>query len=111
MSGKMEIKTESGDGSVQVTAKNGKVITLKKPDFLAQFRLEEAIPDSSNRYYAMCFPIIYVSAIDGDPVPFPSKKREIEGLISRLGEEGFEAIKDGIEQHFPQKGNVETAKK
>ncbi|MHB1023335.1 MAG: hypothetical protein ACYC0Z_13090 [Acidobacteriaceae bacterium] len=111
MSTKMDIKTESGDGSVQVTAKNGRVITLKKPDFLAQFRLEEAIPDSSNRYYAMCFPLIYVSAIDGDPVPFPSKKREIEGLVSRLGEDGFEAIKSGIDEHFSQKGDTELAKK
>jgi hypothetical protein len=86
-----------------VTDACGRVITLRKPEFLAQFRLIEALGDTAKNdvYRAMCIPLLFVVAIDALPVPTPSNKPQIEALISRLGEDGFVAVRDGISEHFP----------
>ena len=98
-----------------VTSAKGKKITLKRPEVLSQLRLVDAIGDSaSNRVYlAMCLPLIYVSEIDGNAVPFPASKREMEALFQRLDEDGLAALNAGIEEHFrkDEKEEVESAKK
>lgn len=79
---------------VTVTDARGRVITLKKPGVLAQFRLVEALGDSAKNdvYMGMVAPLIFVSAIDGDPVYQPSKKSEVEALIQQLDEDGLAAV-------------------
>ncbi len=98
-----------------VTSAKGKKIILKRPEVLSQLRLVDAIGDSaSNRVYlAMCLPLIYVAEIDGNAVPFPASKRELEALFQRLDEDGLAALNAGIEDHFShdEKEEVARAKK
>src|SRR4029077_7944925 len=66
--------------SIDVTDTNGRVITLKKPGVLAQFRLIEMLGSASAKnevYVSMVLPIIYVSAIQGDPVAQPATKLQL----------------------------------
>jgi hypothetical protein len=80
----------------------GRIITLKKPGVLAQFRIVEIMESSAKNevYMAMVMPIIFVAAIDGDPVLMPNSKREVEALISRLDDEGVDAVHKGVVEHF-----------
>jgi len=73
---------------------NGRIITLRKPGVLAQFRMVEMLGETAanQTYMSMVLPLIYVTAIDGEPVPAPSTKRELEALIQRLDEEGVGAV-------------------
>ncbi len=80
----------------------GRTLTLKKPALLVQFRLTEAMgPEAAENgaYRAMCLPLMWVTAIDGEPVNQPSTKAEIEALIQRLDDDGFLAIQAGIEKY------------
>lgn len=88
--------------TVAVTDKIGRVITLKKPGILAQYRLVEAAGDSAKNdvYMRMLLPLIYVTAIDGDPVAQPVNKLQIEALIQRLDYGGIEAINADIVRLF-----------
>ncbi len=96
-----------------VTTQAGRRITLKRPNVLAQYKLVEALGDAAeNRIYlGMCIPLIYVSAIDDNPVVLPVTKLEIEGLIGRLDEDGLEAVSKGIADNFQNKDAVKSAKK
>ncbi|HCA26553.1 MAG TPA: hypothetical protein DEP05_02740 [Betaproteobacteria bacterium] len=85
-----------------VDDENGRRITLKKPGVLAQYRLIEALGDAAKNdvYMGMVLPLIFVAAIDGDPVFQPASKREIEALIQRLDEAGVSAVMNGVSAHF-----------
>jgi hypothetical protein len=86
----------------EVKDEKGRTITLKKPGVLAQFRLVELLgaTASNDVYMGMVLPMIYVAAIDGDPVPAPLRKSEVEALIQRLDEEGVAAVAKGVAHHF-----------
>jgi hypothetical protein len=88
--------------SFVVTDAKGRAITLKKPGVLSQFRLIEALGDTAKNvvYTSMVLPIIFVTDIDGDPIPQPQSKREIEALIQRLDDEGIEAVSNGVIANF-----------
>jgi hypothetical protein len=81
---------------------NGRQITLKKPGILAQYRLIEMMGESAKNqvYMAMVLPILYVTAIDGAPVPPPAKKSQVEALISRLDDAGVDAVMTAINERF-----------
>ena len=87
---------------VVVTDAAGRKITLKKPGVLAQYRLIEILGDSAKNevYMGMVLPLIYVSAIGEHPVIQPASKREVEALISRLDEEGINAVMQGVQENF-----------
>lgn len=93
----------------------GRILTLKKPALLVQFRLTEAMgPEAAENgaYRAMCLPLMWVTAIDGEPVILPSTKLEIEALIQRLDDDGFLAIQAGIEKYREEAAqqSVQSAK-
>lgn len=106
-----EVKNENG--TIIVTTPAGKAIEIKRPHVLAQYRLVESIGESAeNRVYLnMCIPLMWVASIDGNPVPQPTTKLQIEGLISRLDEDGIAAVSKGIEEHFAAKNDAGVAKK
>lgn len=87
-----------------VTDARGRVIVLKKPGILAQYRLIEALGDSAKNevYMGMVLPLIFVASIDGDQVFMPNTKREVEALISLLDEDGVSAVVNGVQEHFGQ---------
>lgn len=87
---------------VMVEDAKGRVITLKKPGILAQYRLIEALGDTAKNetYVAMCIPLLYVTSVDGEPEMTLSSKLLVEAIIQRLGDEGIEAIMKGVRDHF-----------
>lgn len=87
---------------VEVIDKRARIIKLKKPGVLAQYRLIEVLGDSAKNevYMGMVLPLIFVCSIDGDPVYSPAKKSEVEALIQRLDEDGIAAVMEGVQEHF-----------
>jgi len=88
--------------AVTITDARGRSITLKKPGVLAQFRLIEALGDTAKNevYVRMVMPLIYVAEVDGDPVPPPVRKSEVEALIQRMDEDGIAAVMEGVTANF-----------
>ncbi len=80
----------------------GRIITLRKPGVLAQYRLVELLGDAAKNqvYMGMVLPLLYVTGINDDKLKAPSTKREIEALIQRLDESGIEAVMKGVQEHF-----------
>ena len=80
----------------------GRVITLRRPGVLAQYRLIEALgPTASNEVYVrMCMPLLYVGSIDELEITPMTLKAEVEALIQRLGEDGVEAVMAGVQKHY-----------
>ncbi len=99
-----EVKSEH-----QVTDAKGRVLTLRKPNVLAQYRLVKMLGDSARNaaYMAMVTPLTYLAAIDGEPVMPPSTERELDALIQRLDDEGVMAIMDGLSANFVVPTQVE----
>lgn len=89
---------------IEVTDSLGRVFKLRKPGLLAQYRLVEAAGETANneRYLLMIRPLIYIVAIDGDPVFQPTNKVQLEALITRIEEHGLAAVYEGIMAHFGQ---------
>jgi hypothetical protein len=86
----------------EVVDANGRKIVLRKPGALAQFRLAEAVGNSSTNqgYMAMVMPLIFVASIDGIIVPPLEQKKHVEALIVRLDDEGVAAVHKGVYEHF-----------
>ncbi|EJN07787.1 hypothetical protein [Herbaspirillum sp. YR522] len=108
----------SAENAVHViTDETGRSISIKKPGILDQFDLIEVLGDAAenNVYRSMCIPLLYVSAIDGQPVMKVGSNGEMRALIQRLDEHGFKAVQEGIKQHFTKKpsqgGDEEAIKK
>lgn len=87
--------------TVEITDGLGRRIVLRKSGPLAQFKLVEALGEtaSNGTYLSMCNPLLFISSIDGDAVSMRTK-REIETLIDRLGDEGCEAVMNGVLENF-----------
>jgi hypothetical protein len=86
----------------KVTDTRGRVITLKKPGALAQYRIVETAGTSAENgtYMSMVLPLIFVTAIDSDPIPQPSTKLQLEALIQQLDEDGIAAVMKGVRDEF-----------
>lgn len=80
----------------------GRTITLRKPGILAQYRMVEMMGESAKNdvYMDMVLPVLFVTAIDGEPVVQPAKKSEVEALIQRLDEDGIAAVVVGVRDKF-----------
>lgn len=78
-----------------ITDAKGRRILMRKPGVLAQFHLVEAVgPEAAanQTYMQMINPLIYVGKINDEVVPVPATKLQVEGLISRLDDEGLSAV-------------------
>lgn len=100
----------------QVTDSAGRVIKIKKPGVLAQYRLIEALGDSAQNqtYMAMVLPLIYVTAIDDLAVHQPKTKLQVEALIQQLDEHGIEAVMRQVQEAYgkadPEQDKAELKK-
>lgn len=79
-----------------VTDARGRAFTLKKPSALEQYRFVRFIGDVSDRYLGMVTPLMWIRAINGEPQAQPNSQRELDALIQALGDEGIEAVMDGV---------------
>lgn len=87
---------------VSTTDGRGRVIKLQKPSPLAKLRFFEAMGESSSNplWGNTVAPLMYVAAIDGEPVPTPITKLQIEALYQRLDDDGMEAIGEALPGNF-----------
>lgn len=79
-------------------------VTMKKPGILSQYRIVEVVGGDTAKnetYMNMILPLLWITAIDDQPVPAPSTKRELEALITRLGDEGVPAVMKHV-YHAPE---------
>jgi hypothetical protein len=86
-----------------VSDARGRRIRLTRPSALAQYKIVQVMGgDSSSNatYVQMVLPLLFVSAIDDDPVFFPAKAIEIDALIQRLDEDGIAAVMKGVSENF-----------
>ena len=102
---------------ITVTDSSGRVLTLKEPSVLAPYDLVEMLGAQASEnhiYMSMVFPLLYLSAIDGEQVLQPTKKSEIKALIQRLGHDGVKTLRKGVEDNFgisyPETENAEIKK-
>lgn len=96
----------------EIEDENGRVIELKKPGALAQFRLIEMVGSDTAQnqvYMAMVLPLLFVNKIDGVSV-FLSTKNELEALIQRLEDEGIEAVVKNVPKYFGKKEDASEGK-
>ncbi len=96
-----QILAKANEESV-ITDSNGRVIKLKKPGILAQYRLVEALGDvAANAVYRnMVIPLIYVTEIDGMAVNPPKSKLQVEALVQQLDEAGIEAVMTHVQELY-----------
>ena len=97
---------------VTITDILNRVILLRKPNPLSQYRIVEAVGNSAeNRVYmAMVLPLIYVASIDGLPVVMINNKQQLEALIQRLDEDGISAVATAVQENFGSSSDQETEK-
>ena len=87
--------TKINDAALTVTDDKGRVLSVKEPDFLQEARVTRLCGDASMNVgymYAYVFPTVWVTAIDGNPVPFPTTFLQLEALIARVGRGGCAAV-------------------
>jgi hypothetical protein len=99
--------------SADVTTSDGRVVTLKMPNINAEFDLIEALGDSAGNatFMNMNMPLIFVAAIDGEPIAPPATRAELRALRTRLDRPGLEAVMTGLAEHFGEGGQVAARKK
>lgn len=85
--------------SVTKVDRQGRSITVRKLSPLNKMRLHEIMGASASAvaaYVQAAFMAASVSHIDGDPVPFPTTKLQLEALVSRLDEDGLTATTEAL---------------
>lgn len=106
----MQEMTKDANKVVTVTDGKGRSITLMKPGIVWYFRMMKMIGDYPQRYINLAYPMMFVTAIDGDPVGFPNSEAEIDAVISRLGDEGVSAVLVGVSENWGAKDETEAVK-
>lgn len=96
---------ERASSTCEVVDARGRKIVLKRPGPLAEYRFVEILGQSASndRYLSMTLPLLYVTSIDGEAIPAPVNKRELEALIKLLDEPGLAAVTEGLQKHFAPK--------
>jgi hypothetical protein len=91
-----------GASEVTVHDSKGRAFSIRKPGILAQYGIIETMGPSADiaTYRGMVTPLIWISAIDGEPVSFPKNRLQLSALIQAVGDEGLEAVVKGIVEHF-----------
>jgi hypothetical protein len=99
-----EQATQNANETVEIFDANGRSIKLRKPGMLAQYRLVGRVgnQEDSETYLNMCMPLLFVYSIDGDDSIHFASHREMEGVISRLGDAGVKAVMLGVQEHFSE---------
>lgn len=110
---KDELKVKLLEG-IEVIDERQRKIKVRKPNFLAELRLTEALGKSADneRYFNMLYRILWVASTDDIPFPIGTTKREVEAAYERLGEEGMIAIAKAINILFEEElSDEDIAKK
>lgn len=82
-----------------LTDSRGRKIGLRRLPFIEEFRIVESVgPEraANQVYMGMLNPILCIAEIDGDKIEVPRTHAQIEALIQRAGQEGFETALEWI---------------
>lgn len=87
-------------------------IGLKKPNVLRHYQIVKVVgADAKNEVYmGMVMPLLWIISIDGDDMPPIGSNRELEALISRIGEDGINAVVNHLNQQAEPTSSEESIK-
>jgi hypothetical protein len=88
-------------GTIETTDADGRSLTVRPPDAIDKLRLFKAVGPELGRnplYLGMAVVAFSITAIDGVPVPRPTNEHQIETLITRLGNNGLDAVRTIVER-------------
>lgn len=92
----------------------GRELKVRKPSALKRFRFVGMLGKAadSDRYMSMVGPLLYLYGIDEDTDIQLNTAREMEALIQRLGDEGYDTLVELINKHFAEdeQNDVEAEK-
>ena len=98
------------NAAIQVSDREGRLLTLRRMGALDRLRLFKAIGPvlaQNPPYLGMAMLASSVTAIDDVPVPAPATEAQIEALISRVGDSGIAAVADGLRPEIEQNADDE----
>lgn len=87
--------TEETGSVTELTDASGRKLVLREIEILEESRIVRMCgDDATNQGYMMGYvmPACMVASIDGDPLPIPANKRELEFAIKRVGRSGMAAV-------------------
>ena len=90
-----ETIVKAANQSTTVTDSRGRSITFKPFNALDRMKFFEAMgaENSKNQEYVQLAAMAcVVRSIDGDTIPRPSNKAQLEALVQRLDDDGLEAV-------------------
>ena len=88
----------------------GRKIALRKLNALDRMRLSELVggENAKNEAYMTYATLAYhVASIDGDAVPKPATKAQLEALVQRLDEDGLAAAVKALPGLYPEAAESE----
>jgi hypothetical protein len=88
---------------VVTTDAQGRVLTLKPLSALDKMRLSEIVgADNAHNVEFMGYAMVayHVVAIDGEDVPRPRTRLQLDALVGRLDDDGLQAGLEVIARHF-----------
>jgi hypothetical protein len=83
----------------------GRVLGVKRINARHRFRVVKALSSATGEKPQALFLALVACAcvsIDGEPVPFPHSEMTVEALISRLEQEGLDAVGACPAEKFPE---------
>lgn len=95
--------------TVQAKDPKGRTYTLEKPGIIQQSRLVRIFGAENQSYQALILPLIYLQAIDDDRVMFPVSVPQVEALLKRLGDDGYETVAAKIQDTWGKVADTDGA--
>lgn len=96
--------------TAEVKDVDDRMIKIRKLTAFDRMRLAELIgADNVNNsvYFSYALAAYHVVGINGERIPSPQSKAEIEAIVKRLGDDGLIAVGNGIEQNMSEKARSE----
>ncbi|NTF67974.1 hypothetical protein [Rhizobium rhizogenes] len=95
---------------VHVSDARGRQIGIRKMHMSVRRRVLKALSDEMSRklhYLGLVMLAACVVEIDGDPIALPTTELQFDALIDRLDDDGFEAVGNGMREHFGVAQNMD----
>ncbi len=90
---------------ITVTDKSGRLISCRQLNAVDRLRLYKSLGPGlveNGPYYAVAYLAASVTELEAVPVPWPTNETQIEAIVSRLGDDGLEAISSALETSADQ---------
>lgn len=107
--GKVETPSQaivrSANEVVTVTDANGRSIGIKRLGPVERMRMFKVIGGEqakNDAYLGIAALAFLVRSIDGDTINQPTSELQLEGLVQRLGDDGLNAVGQGVVDHFQE---------